>query len=133
MSCHFCVPVYSYTCVGDFLNTPIYFYRMCQLGIPFIFLYLKSFSVHFLVLWLSFISIIANIQATFLHGAWITQWLEHSLAIAATQDRIPMSACGRVVVARPRSVVFTGFSGFLHQVGPQNANIHAFENESISS
>ena len=46
--------------------------------------------------------------------ALIAQWLNHSRATAATQDRIPLSACGRVVVARPRSVVFPGFSGFLH-------------------
>ena len=49
-------------------------------------------------------------------GAWIAQWLVHSLATAAIRDRIPVSACGRVVVARPRSVVFPGFSGFLHHV-----------------
>ena len=30
-------------------------------------------------------------------------------------DRIPVSACGRVVVARSRSVVLPGFSGFLHR------------------
>ena len=29
------------------------------------------------------------------------QWLKFSLAIAATRDRIPVSACGRVEVARP--------------------------------
>ena len=42
-------------------------------------------------------------------------------------------ACGRVVVARPGSVVFPGFSGFLHHVGPHNANIRAFKNAYISS
>ena len=54
-------------------------------------------------------------------GAWIGQWLAHSLATTVIQDRIPVSACGRVVVARPRSVVFPRFSGFLHHVWPQNA------------
>ena len=46
-------------------------------------------------------------------GAGTAQWLTHSLA---TRDRIPVSACCRVVVARPRSVVFPWFSGFLHHV-----------------
>ena len=36
-------------------------------------------------------------------GAWIEQWLKHSLATAATHDQILVSACGRLVVARPRS------------------------------
>ena len=49
-------------------------------------------------------------------GAWIAQWIKHSLDTAATQDRIPMSVCDRVVVARPRSLVFPGFPGFLHHV-----------------
>ena len=48
--------------------------------------------------------------------AWIAQWFKHSLATTATHDRIQVSASGRVVVARPRSVVFRGFSGFLHHV-----------------
>lgn len=39
----------------------------------------------------------------------------------------PASTCGRVVVAYPRSEVFSGFSG-----RPQNANISAFKNTSIS-
>ena len=43
------------------------------------------------------------------------------------------SACDRVVLARPRSVIFSGLSDFLHHVRPQNANIRAFENAFISS
>ena len=42
---------------------------------------------------------------------------------------IPVSACGRLVVAHPRSIVF---SGFFHHVWPQNANIRAFENAAVS-
>ena len=49
-------------------------------------------------------------------GAWIAQWLTHSLAAAATRDRNLVRACGRVVVASPRSVVFPRFSGSLHHI-----------------
>ena len=34
---------------------------------------------------------------------------------------------------RPKSVVFSGYSGFLHHVRPQNANIRAFKNVFIRS
>ena len=46
--------------------------------------------------------------------------------------RIRVKACGRVVVARPGSVVFPGFSGFLHHIG-HYAIICAFKNAYISS
>ena len=35
----------------------------------------------------------------------------HSLVSAAARDRFAVSACGRVVVARPRSVVSPGYFG----------------------
>ena len=41
------------------------------------------------------------------------------------QGRSPMIACARVVVARPRMKVLPSFSGFLHYLRPQHANIRA--------
>ena len=51
---------------------------------------------------------VLTVQVTAIRSAMIAEWLTHSLATAATRDRIPVSACGRVVVAHPRSVVFPG-------------------------
>ena len=58
-------------------------------------------------------------------------WVKPSLVTAAHQVQTPVSACGKAVVARPRSVVFPGFSSFLHHKST-NANIRAFENAFIS-
>ena len=44
-----------------------------------------------------------------------------------------LSACGWVMVARPRSVVSSRYLGFFHHLRSQDANIHAFENVFISS
>ena len=46
--------------------------------------------------------------------------------------RFPAQACGWVMVAHPRLVVFFGYSNFLHNVWPTNANIWALENAFIS-
>ena len=56
-----------------------------------------------------------------------------SLVTGAAWVRFPASACGRLVVAHPRSMVFSGFSGFPHHDRPQYANIRAVENASLSS
>ena len=56
-----------------------------------------------------------------------------SLLTAATRDRFPSSACGRVTVAHLMLGVFSGYSSFFQHVRPQNANIRAFENLLIIS
>ena len=62
-----------------------------------------------------------------------------SLVTTAARDRIPVSQGSNTGVGmwqdsgRPKSVVFSGYSGFLHHVRPQNTNILAFKNVFISS
>ena len=55
-----------------------------------------------------------------------------SLVSTVAPDRFPVVACGRIVVASPRLVFFSGYSSFLHHIRPQNTNICAFENVFIS-